>query len=80
MYDWPGYIGMSPYLRTFTLRPAAGDKRIEVVIPAGTVATVLLPSAQWTQNGAPVKTSNAENGARASVILSTAGKFVFLRQ
>ncbi|MGB7263933.1 MAG: alpha-L-rhamnosidase C-terminal domain-containing protein [Terracidiphilus sp.] len=23
MYDWPGYIGMSPYLRTYTVFPAA---------------------------------------------------------
>ncbi len=62
------------------IRVAAEDKRIEVVIPAGTLATVLLPPGEWSQNGAPVRIQAAEAGARRSIMLHAAGRFEFRRQ
>lgn len=54
---------------------------VAIDLPAGTVATVLVPlahaGASVTQNGSPVQGTAAEGGARLAVTLNAAGHYVF---
>lgn len=59
---------------------SAGGNRVEVTIPAGMEATVLLPAGEWTRNGAVVQTESAEGGARVRTVLRQPGRFEFVRQ
>jgi len=55
-------------------------KRVQVTLPAGIDAKLLLPAGRWLRNGKPVDFTLAENGARLSIQLPHAGQYEFVRE
>jgi hypothetical protein len=58
--------------------------KVEVGLPAGTIAAVSLPFAadggQVFENGKPIATTLAEHGARSVVMLTGAGEYTFTKR
>jgi hypothetical protein len=59
---------------------AARDKQVEIAIPAGMEAEVVLPVGHWMLNGAAVSMDQVEEGARVRTVLRKPGTFEFVRQ
>ena len=62
------------------VRVNADERHIEVEIPAGTEAVVLLPAGNWSQNGANIRTVPVESGARLRTVLRHAGTYDFVKR
>jgi alpha-L-rhamnosidase len=59
------------------VRVEASTSRIQIAIPAGVKATVILPQGAWKRNGTPMK---SKARSLTSVVLDTAGDYAFVRQ
>ena len=62
------------------VRVSADERHIEVEIPAGTEAVMLLPAGNWSQNGAHIRTKPVESGTRLRTVLRQAGTYDFVMQ
>ncbi|MFP5207939.1 MAG: alpha-L-rhamnosidase C-terminal domain-containing protein [Acidobacteriota bacterium] len=62
------------------IRVRADARHVQVDIPPGTEAAVLLPAGRWTQNGVAAKTEAAEGGSRVRIVLRQAGSYSFVRE
>ena len=62
------------------VRAAINKNRVQLEIPNGTEATILLPAGKWLQNGAGFSAQPAEAGARLRIVLHKAGRYDFVKR
>ncbi|MGH9599623.1 MAG: alpha-L-rhamnosidase C-terminal domain-containing protein [Terracidiphilus sp.] len=62
------------------VRVQASENSIQVTIPAGVEASVLLPAGTWMRNGKQVSGEAGENGAHERIVLHKAGSYEFERR
>ncbi len=62
------------------VRVSADARHIQVAIPAGMEAAVLLPAGHWLRNGVAVKAEPVEAGARLRMVLRQKGTYDFARR
>ncbi len=58
----------------------AKPNRVQIYIPQGTEATVLLPAGNWLRNGSAFATKPTLSGVRLQTFLHQAGQYEFLRR
>ena len=62
------------------IRAAVNKNRVQLEIPSGTEATVLLPAGRWLRNGTGFSAQPAEAGARLRIVLRKAGRYDFVKR
>lgn len=62
------------------IRVNANNNRVEITIPRGTEAAVLLARGQWVRNGVAVPVETPEGGERMSSIIRGPGQYTFVRR
>lgn len=62
------------------IRVETSQNRVQVEIPQGIEATVLLPAGKWVRNNSALKIEPAQSGGRLQVILHKAGQYEFVKR
>lgn len=62
------------------VRVNVDERHIQVEIPSGMEAAVLLPAGNWSRNGTAIRVQRAESGARLRTVVRHPGKYDFVRR
>ena len=62
------------------IRVEADEQHVQVEIPEGTEAEILLPAGRWMQNGIVARAEVVEGGSRVRILVRQAGRYRFVRQ